>query len=254
VIVLPADDHEGMRIGVPVVGAFALVAGTLTGCAADTDDVVTADPCARRIADAADAIDIDDQVTLLDEAMYLCRSLEEFTAGVAGHPGIMAVEPVVFLARRCVRSDIAAVRESPICDTEAVGALVEPESSVTEASGVSPAVPAADPVYLGETLDGRTVEIVPDADTPFVDGRPQVIVRMVDLAFSDGCDGLVDEREYWTARSAEPAIGDEASVYARHAVSLMEFIRCEAEQDPATSTSTQPSPSDAAPGDDGSAG
>jgi len=237
-----------MRIGSPVVGLVVGCAALMAGCAADDAGPITADPCARRIAEAADAIEVDDQVRLLDEAMYLCRSIGEFTAGVAGHPGIMAVEPVVFLARRCVRSDIAAVRESPICDDSAVAALLEPDTAGL-AAGATPAVADVDPVYLGETLDGRTVEIVPDADTPFVDGRPQVIVRMVDLAFADGCDGLVDELEYWTTRAGDGEIGDEASVYARHAVSLMEFIGCE--EMPATTPATTVDPP---PDDDGSAG
>lgn len=234
-----ADEHGGMRPGVTLLGTVVIAVGLLTGCAADSAEPVTADPCVRRISEAAEAIDIDDQVRVLDEAMYVCRTLDEFAAGVAEHPGIMAVEPVVFLARRCVRSEIAAVRESPICDTEAVNALIAPDTAGT--TGTATADVAAEPVYLGETLDGRTVEIVPDADTPFVDGRPQVIVRMVDLAFSDGCDGLLDEREYWTGRAADPDVGDEASVYARHAISLMEFIDCDmAADDPALDTTPEP--------------
>lgn len=226
-----------MRPGATRLLGLALAIGVVAGCAAADAEPVTADPCARRISEAADAIDIDDQVRLLDEAMYVCRTLEEFTAGIADHPGIMAVEAVVFLARRCVRSEIAAVRESPICDTDAVSALIAPDPSGT--AGTAPGdVATVEPVYLGETLDGRTVEIVPDADTPFVDGRPQVIVRMVDLAFSDGCDGLVDERDYWSQRADDPDVGDEASVYARHAVSLMDFIDCEVPADEPADEST----------------
>lgn len=237
-----------MRPGVTLLGTVAITVGVIAGCAADDARPVTVDPCARRIGEAAEAIDIDDQVRLLDEAMYVCRTLDEFAAGVADHPGIMAVEPVVFLARRCIRSEIAAVQESPICDTAAVSALIAPDAA--DPSGTAPVDVAADPVYLGETLDGRTVEIVPDADTPFVDGRPQVIVRMVDLAFSDGCDGLVEEREYWSARAADPDVGDEASVYARHAISLMEFIDCEVPTDiPADIPTDEP----AVDGADGSA-
>jgi hypothetical protein len=239
-----------MRLGAPVVGLVAATSSLLVGCAADDAGPVTADPCARRIAAAADAVEIDDQVLLLDESMYLCRSVGDFVGAVAEHPGIMAVEPVVFLARRCARSDIAAVRESPICDDPAVAALLETDSA-DPSSGVAAA--DVDPVYLGETLDGRTVEIVPDADTPFIDGRPQVIVRMVDLAFSDGCDGLVDELEYWTARREDDEVGDEASVYARHAVSLMEFIDCEVATDP-TPDSAPVTVTEPTAGEDGSAG
>ena len=258
-----ADEHGGMRVGATLLGTAVIAVGLLAGCAADSAEPVTADPCARRITEAAAAIDIDDQVRVLDEAMYVCRTLDEFTAGVADHPGLMAVEPVVFLARRCVRSEIAAVRESPICDTEAVNALIAPATVGPPGTVPADVAAAAEPVYLGETLDGRTVEIVPDADTPFVDGRPQVIVRMVDLAFSDGCDGLLDEREYWSGRAGDPDIGDEASVYARHAISLMEFIDCDMAADepvpdttpePDDPTSEDPTPDESTiDGDDGSA-
>jgi hypothetical protein len=81
--------------------------------------------------------------------------------------------------------------------------------------------------FIGRNLNGDEVTIVPDADTPFIDGRPEAIVVMVDTAFADGCSGLADEVGYWSALIDDPGIGPEASVYAQHALDLSNFIGCD---------------------------
>ncbi len=43
-----------------------------------------------------------------------------------------------------------------------------------------------------------------------------------------GCEGVIAQRDMWAARAADPAIGDEASVYAHHAQNVANYIGCEA--------------------------
>ncbi len=80
--------------------------------------------------------------------------------------------------------------------------------------------------YVGQTLDGREVTIDP-GDTEFVDGKPAAIVEIVDIAAEDGCEGVEHERDRWLAKSTDPLVGDEASVYAQHAENVLAFMGCE---------------------------
>ena len=80
--------------------------------------------------------------------------------------------------------------------------------------------------YVGQTMDGREVTIDP-GDTEFVDGKPAAIVAIVDIAAEDGCEGVEAERVRWLAQSTDPIVGDEASVYARHAENVLAFMGCE---------------------------
>ena len=80
--------------------------------------------------------------------------------------------------------------------------------------------------YIGQTMDGREVTIGP-GDTAFVDGKPVAIVAIVDIAAEDGCEGVEAEGARWLAQIDDPVIGDEASVYARHAENVLAFMGCE---------------------------
>ena len=75
-------------------------------------------------------------------------------------------------------------------------------------------------------MDGREVTI-DLGDTDFVDGKPSAIVAIVDIAAEDGCPGVEAERDRWLAQTNDPLVGDEASVYARHAENVLAFIGCE---------------------------
>ena len=195
----------------------------VAGCSAPTAEPVDADPCARRVAVAAAAIDIDDQVDALDDALTVCRDLDAFSTEVNDHPGTLGVEPAVFAARRCSRSQLAGIATAPICDDPAVALLTGEHAGapVEDGGGADTAS------FIGRDLNGDEVTIVADADTPFIDGRPEAIVMMVDTAFTDGCTGLDDEFDYWSARIDDPGIGPEASVYAQHALDLRNFIGCD---------------------------
>ncbi|HEX6658535.1 MAG TPA: hypothetical protein VF065_10665, partial [Ilumatobacter sp.] len=82
-------------------------------------------------------------------------------------------------------------------------------------------------VFVGETLDGRRIEIRPDADTVFVGDVPQVVQQTVDIAIEAGCDGVIAQRDLWASRANDAVIGDEASVYAHHAQNVANYIGCE---------------------------
>ena len=206
----------------PILAVAALI-GITSACTAPSTEPTESDPCRRRVAAAADAIAIDEQVDLLDEAIGICANLDEFAGALDAHPGIIGIEPAVFAARRCARSELVGITTAPICDDDAVVMM-------TSATGpnLSPSESPVDETgYVGLDLDGELVTILPDADTVFEGDRPQAIVRMVDRAFSDGCAGLDDEYAYWYALIDEPGIGPEASVYARNAADLRTFIGCE---------------------------
>ncbi|MDA3028768.1 MAG: hypothetical protein O2925_08205 [Actinomycetota bacterium] len=205
-----------------LIRATALVL-TTTACGTPAAEPVETDPCIRRVALAASSINIDEQLERLDEALSICSNLDAFASALDAHPGTIGVNAAVFAARRCTRSDVAAVTTAPICDDAAV-ALLSSADSGSDSGSANNDMPTN---YVGLNLDGEEVTIEPDADTEFSDDRPVAISQMVDLAFSDGCAGLRDEHSYWLELVDDPGIGPEASVYARHALDLMAFIGCE---------------------------
>ncbi len=219
----PSGEHGQMislRLGLILTPALAAI----VSCSAPVAEPTETDPCSRRVGIAAAAIDIDDQVGLLDEAISICSDLESFALALDSHPGTIGVEPVVFAARRCSRSNLTSIRAAPICQDPAVALLIGGGSSDSE-STLNPAGEGL--AYTGTNLADAQVTILPDADTPFEGERPVAIVRMVDLAFSDGCAGLEAEFDYWSTLVDDPGIGEEASVYARHALDLQAFIGCQ---------------------------
>ena len=214
--VISPDPRPHRPIGTML--ALAVIAATsLVGCNRSGDEEAlsqTRGGCAAAVAEASRAREIADQVALLDIAIIDCRSYAALTAELARYPGITGYSAETFLELRCARVQDEAVRQSPAC-----GAVIAPTTTIQTAA-------PPELVYVGETLDGRIVEIRPDADTKFVGSFPEVIQQTVDIAFESGCAGVTEQRDLWAARVDEPLIGDEASVYAKHADNVMAFIGC----------------------------
>ena len=57
--------------------------------------------------------------------------------------------------------------------------------------------------------------------------RPLLAKRQVEVALESGCEGLIAQRDLWAARADGPLFGDEASVYARHAQNVADYIQCD---------------------------
>ena len=195
-----------------IVAVAAGLVTLSTGCSPDEE--TTESGCATTVHDASLAVEVTDQVRLLDMAMVRCRSVQELTAEMGKYPGIVGYDLNTFVELRCSRVADESVRTSPAC------------LSVTATTAV-PTAPPVELVFVGETLDGRRIEIRPDADTVFVGDAPQVVQQTVDIAIEAGCDGVIAQRDLWASRVNDPVIGDEASVYAHHAQNVANYIGCE---------------------------
>jgi len=97
-----------------------VLALTITSCSSSRVDPVATDPCGRRVAEAADAITIREQVALLDEAIYLCGYLSTFTPEVEANSGVLNIPIADFVRRRCELSPIDGTRAAPMCTEVAV--------------------------------------------------------------------------------------------------------------------------------------
>ncbi len=185
-----------------------------TACDAGTKEESGGDPCVRTMERASRAAEISDQVELLDSALLSCRSFTAYDAQLGRYPGIVGYDGLAYVTARCeALADDEVVSASSVCTDVAI--------PTSDTVGGLPIVE-----YVGQTMDGREVTIGPD-DTEFVDGKPTAIVAIVDIAAEDGCPGVEDELARWLARTNDPIIGDEASVYARHAENVLAFIGCE---------------------------
>lgn len=200
------------RCGRTIIGALAAAAATLAsaGCGRDAEPE-QATGCAATVREASLAVEVDEQVALLDLALARCVSVGALIGEMTKYPGIVGYSPATFVELRCSTAADDAVLASAVCTSYA--------SPATTLAPLSP-----DVVYVAETLDGRRIEIVPDADTVFVDGRPEAMQRTVDIAVEAGCPGVIAERDRWAAQIA--TLGDEASAYARHAENVADYIRC----------------------------
>ena len=185
------------RVGAFLVGALVVLA-SVAGC--DSDDETTAAPetCASLVDKASRAIEVRQQVELLDDAIVACRAVEALDVELRRHPGIIRFDTATFIANRCDRSDDETVTSSPICGQSLSAAPTTTIAVVEE-------------VYEGQTLDGRMVEIRP-TDVEFVEGKPEPIIRIVDIATEDGCEALAAERSTWQALLLDPDVADQASV------------------------------------------
>lgn len=194
----------------------AMMAGTFVlACSEEERQVVRSEPCAELMDEMAMAREIDEQIDLLDTALVVCRSADAFAAAMERHEGAVAVEPMEFVTNRCDQPPTARVGGSRICRE------VAPPTTTTTVPDQ-----AAVLTYAGRTLDGRDVEIT-SAQTMFTEGRPATIVQIVDIGTEDGCEGVQREYDRWIPFVTSPDIGDEASVYAQHAINVLGRLGCD---------------------------
>jgi hypothetical protein len=188
----------------------------VSACADEEPRVVSTDPCASIIESASKAREVDGQIALLDKALVVCRTADAFDRALARHAGAIGVEPAQFVSRRCGDPPSPQVELSLIC-----------RGVRTETTTTSVVDQVGDEVYAGLTLEGRTVEITSN-QTLFREGRPATIVQLVDIGTEDGCPGVELEYRRWMILVDDPDAGDEASVYAQHALNVLRALGCPA--------------------------
>lgn len=205
----------GRRTGVgPVLVITAAAAAWATACTR-ANETVAATACAEAVGFAADAIDLDDQKERLDLALLQCRSIADLSNEIGRHPGLLGHSVERYVEIRCERIDDEAILAGPVC------------AGIPTTVPVIAAEPTDGPVFVGDTLDGRPIEIRPGPGTVFVGDVPQVIQQTVDIAAESGCPGVQEQRDRWFELVDDPVIGDEASVYTRHAENVAEYLGCE---------------------------
>lgn len=193
--------------------ALPLLAPLVACTPDDAPDASTG--CAERVRVASRAIEPDDQVRLLDEALLACNSYEGFRAQVGQYPGIIGYDVDTFLELRCVNSS-----DERVGTTAACRAVVAPPTT-------PPPDVEVELVFVGDTVDGRRIEIRPSSDVPFEGDIPAVVQQTVDLAVESGCLGVLDQRNIWLERIDDSDAGDIASVFAQHAQNVAVYIGCE---------------------------
>lgn len=203
------------------VRSIILVAATLllplAACTPNDDEADAPTGCAERVRVASRAVEPDEQVRLLDQALLACNSYETFRSQVGRYPGIIGYDVNTFLELRCDRSDDERLRTTAACR-----AVVAPPST-------PPPDTSAELVFVGDTVDGRRIEIRPSAEVPFDGEIPTVVQQTVDIAVEAGCPGVLEQRNLWLERIGDPDIGDPASVFAQHAQNVAVYIGCEPE-------------------------
>lgn len=192
---------------------LAAVTAPVVGCDAPGEETTTG--CSASVEAAADAVELDDQKRYLDQALLQCRSVSALTVELERHPGLIGYSPEAFVANRCERIEDEATRSGPTCSAVIAPTTTAPPTTVVAL------------VFVGETFDGRRIELRPSETIRFDGEVPEVIQQTVDIAFESGCDGLIDQRDRWYERIEDPVTGDEASVYAFHAQNVAAYIGCE---------------------------
>jgi hypothetical protein len=205
-----------IRLAAAALGVLPLLLVVACDPPGQDEDVATTG-CAATVGRASRAVEVAEQVQLLDEALLACRSYSALTSELDRYPGIIGYDAATFVSLRCGRVDDQAIRASPAC-----AVVIAPTSTL-------PPTTTPDVVFVGDTLDGRQVEIRPSGTTPFVGDVPAVVQQTVDIAFESGCEGVIAQRDRWAALSDDPATGDEASVYAQHAQNVADYLRCDSE-------------------------
>jgi hypothetical protein len=200
------------------VGTVLVLALLSNACAQEQRVAVRADPCRDVLDRAAVAREIPQQIALLDSALVICRDVNAFSEGLRLHPGAIAVAPATFIQRRCEDPPDVTVARSLICQS-----VVPPVDTAPGDNGVQ--------VYVGRTLDGRSVELRSD-QVRFTDGRPAGIVEVVNVSTRQGCEGLAALYAQWIPMVGLEDRGDELSVYAQHTVNLMQSLGCDPPRDP----------------------
>lgn len=188
--------------------------GTVAACEPG-DGAERQSGCAATVREASSAAEVADQIRLLDTALVACRSYAALTAELARYPGIVGYDLDTFVEKRCTEIDDEAVRAAPACRTVAAPTTVVARTTVPEL------------VFVGQTLDGREIEIRPSERTRFVGEIPEYVQQTVDILFESGCEGVLAQRDFWAALVDDPETGDEASVYAQHAQNVADYVGCE---------------------------
>ncbi len=172
------------------------------------------DSCRTTVAQAVSAREIPDQIALLDRALIICRTTAAFESALAAHPDAFGISPAEFAQARCDNPPSERVSLSSICRELSPPTTTQPILLDSQVE-----------TYLGVTLDGREVILSSD-DIRFVEGRPAVIVQITDIVEEQGCGGVEREYRRWVDQVLDPERGDEASVYAQHALNLLRFFGC----------------------------
>ncbi|MGI9645507.1 MAG: hypothetical protein ACR2O6_09390 [Ilumatobacteraceae bacterium] len=206
-----------MRRNPPLAVLSLAAAVTLTATACQPDDETADDACAPLVADATGESEPDAQVRLLDEAMVVCRSYSSFTTELDRYPSSIGYDTATYVTRRCANAD-DVVRDSPTCS-----------SVISPTATTAPQTTVVDLLFVGDTVDGRPIEIRPSDGIEFVGEVPAVVQQTVDIAFEAGCDGVIAQRDLWAALIDDSPAGDIASVYAQHAQNVADFIQCDTE-------------------------
>lgn len=200
----------------PALSCLVLVAALASACA-DDDEAQAAPTCAEAMQAADQAIEVDEQIRLLDAALLACGSHAAYVAELAQHPGLVGYSPERFVEVRCRTVTDPQLRRAPACRT------ANPPTT-------PPVTTAPDIVYAAATLDGRVIELRPSAAVPFTGDVPSVVQETVDIAVDQNCPGVLAQRDRWARRAAEQAGtdgGDIASAYAQHAIFVARWIGCE---------------------------
>ena len=195
--------------------AVLLLAPLVAACTPDEEGADAPTGCAQAVRVASQAAEPDEQVDLLDTALLACSSYDAFRNAIGRYPGIIGYDVDTFLELRCVRSD-----DERVGTTAACRAVVAPPTT-------PPPATIATLVYVGDTVDGRQVELRPSDTVPFEGDVPAVVQQTVDIAVESGCPGVLQQRDLWLSRIGDPTIGDAASVFAQHAQNVAVYIGCE---------------------------
>ena len=193
----------------------ALVLTFAVACTPGDEGAEVPTGCASAVRAASRAAEPDEQVDLLDTALLACSSYDTFRDQVGRYPGIIGYDLDTVLELRCVRADDERIRTTAACSAVVAPPTTPPPATVAEL------------VFVGDTVDGRRVEIRPTAEIPFEGDVPAAVQQTVDIAVEDGCLGVIQQRNSWLDRIDDPTIGDAASVFAQHAQNVAVYIRCD---------------------------
>jgi hypothetical protein len=128
---------------------------------------------------------------------------------------MLGYDTATFVERRCDNVEDEEIRTGPACSNIIIEVTAAPQTSVVEL------------VFVGDTLDGRKVEIRPGPRIEFDGDVPAIIQQTVDIALESGCDGVIAQRDLWASRVDDTPTGDIASVYAQHAQNVANYIQCD---------------------------
>ena len=206
------------------LSAAAIALSLLAGCTRPGEEAAPPTGCAALVREASLTVEPDDQVDALDTALIACATYPAFSLEVNRYPGIIGYDVDTYLSLRCQRADDERVRSTPAC-----GGIIGPATT-------PPPVTAPELVFVGLTLDGRQVEIRPSNLIEFEGDVPAVVQQTVDIAVESGCPGVLAQFDLWVARVDDPVTGDEASVFAQHALNVAAYIQCELPTPDATGT------------------